>query len=294
MAAMGAIKAPSTTSVAGLRLPSRASVSWMMRVAAPRPSAASLNSRSAASTWVSSSLRPSLLSTRNTLLDAPAQPVQPHHVGRRRGAVHGQGGIEPPVQRLGALGQRDLHGLDNVEGETFRILALGAVARPGQRHWPRAEPQLGLARLLARLGHDRHLQLAVRLERGVEHAFPRGQGPVLRDPRDQLDIVGPARERRIDVGLPIADHDHLARRPETRRRRPRPIQPAPRLLVLETTLATVRLGAAITGPDRAIHKPQNRFVLGIHRHHGMDEKAQRLAVARPAQTVPPPVPAPRS
>ena len=190
------------------------------------------------------------------------------------------------MQCLDALGRRGLHGLHHVEGKAVWIVALGAVARSRQGHAPGAEPQPGAARLLARLGADRHRECAARVKRRIEQALLRGQRPVLRNPHDQPDIFGPAREHRVDVGLPVADHDHLARRPETRRRRHRPVQPAPRLLVREATLATVRLRRAIARPYRSIDQTQNRLIIGVHRHHGMDEKAKRLAIARRAKPAP--------
>ena len=183
------------------------------------------------------------------------------------GAVHRERGIEPPVQRLGALGRRDLHGLDQVEGEAVRILALGAIARPGQSHGTRAEPQSGTARLVTRLGADRHLQLAARLERRVEHEVPRDQRPVPRHPCDQLDIVGSAREHRIDIELPITDHDYLARRAETRRRR-RMDEKAQRLAVARRTQTAT---AAV--PTREVHL---RRVLS--RHHPTPRARRRRAL----------------
>ena len=118
----------------------------MTMAAALAAMAVSLMSRSALSSWLSSSSQALLLQGAEELLDDPALLV-PGDDAPGDGRVGDRvGGQQPPEDRLGALGRIDLGHLDQDAAPALRQallqrLVLDAAARPGRsgaEQWPRA------------------------------------------------------------------------------------------------------------------------------------------------------------
>src|SRR6516225_12453823 len=116
----------------------RACTSCMVVTAALAAMAVSLMSRSAVSTWLSSTRRPWSLSSRQ-LLDGPAHLVPIDDLPGGRGVVDLVGGEQPPVHRLGAGGGIALDHFDQGQRHRLRQVAVARFARA--RQFDRAEAQ---------------------------------------------------------------------------------------------------------------------------------------------------------
>src|SRR5436305_4551070 len=206
-----AANSSSITSLAGRRLPSRASTSWMVRMAAAKAMAARLNMRSASMTWLSSSGEAIGLERTEGLLDPPAQTIELHDFLGLDGVADRERGQEAPQQRSGARWCLDFSCLHQSELDGFGHAGYTAVLRAGNAYGSGAQFHLGDSSLVARPAR-RHAYLtgyqSSGSAQGLEQPPACGQPAILPGADDQIEPFRLGAEERIDIAFAVGDHRH--------------------------------------------------------------------------------------
>ncbi len=103
---------------------------------------------------------------------------------------------------------------------------------------------------------------------------PFGSAPVVHGSGEQMEArFGDQRPLRVDVALPVGHHRDAARLGQHRLGRLRGAEPAFRLLVGQGALVVRDTHPAAPRPHPTRHQPQHRAIVGIHRHHRMQQNA---------------------
>src|SRR5271165_1908217 len=107
--------------------------------------ATSLSSRSAVSTWLSSTHNSLFLEQPKQLFDDPSGPVPVDNLPGGSGTGDGMGGEQPPGNGLAPLWGVGFGQFDQVQGDLCRHRGRAGIAWPGDRDDPKPQPQPGLA-----------------------------------------------------------------------------------------------------------------------------------------------------
>src|ERR1700716_542114 len=227
------------------------------------------------------------------LFDPPAQPIEAHDLlgGGEfvRFSRHRQGGEQSPSDRSLALWRLDLAHLEIGEGHRLGI-DRGSMSRFDDAYASRLHSHLGETSSSAGSrwrDADIHGAEVAPIGRRIEQTLAVGKPTIVRGTHDQMHSRRNSDELRIDIELPVAQHDQLrsgAQKIAGRRRR---LDPSKGFLVFDLSRPARHHRLGRPRPDACVHDPEQRFIIEIDRNHRMAEKARRFPVTRWPETFSP-------